>query len=163
MDTDKILYYTDGHLVTITGNGFKVKNTVYQLNAIKRHGLSIIQPARLPSTLLMILGIVVFISGSLNFLPAAWNKNVNIFGISLLANSVFMIAGVLVLAAGLLVMLSMKEKYAVKILTAEGEKNVVVSGSREYINKIVDALNRAFLDLTSKPDQPQKKQLNVLG
>jgi hypothetical protein len=47
----------------------------------------------------------------------------------------------------MLVMLRLREKYAVRIYTAEGEKNVVVSASREYISQIIDALNRAFLDL----------------
>jgi len=40
----------------------------------------------------------------------------------------------------------LREKYAVQIITAEGEKNVVISRSREYISKIEDALNRASLD-----------------
>lgn len=163
MDTDKILYYTDGHQVTITDNGFKVKNTLYRLNGITRHGLSIIYPARIPSTLLMILGTVLFVCGSMNFIPASWNTNVTIFGLSLLVNSLLMIGGILFLVIGLLIMLRLREKYAVRIFTAEGEKDVVISGSREYISQIVDALNRAFLDLMNKPDKTEKKQLKVLG
>jgi hypothetical protein len=38
-----------------------------------------------------------------------------------------------------------KERYGVKIVTAEGEKNVIVSDRREYVTMIVDALNKAFI------------------
>ena len=61
-----------------------------------------------------------------------------------------MIAGVLFFVIGLLILLKLREKYAVRIFTAEGEKNVVVSQSREYISQIVDALNRAYMDLIKR-------------
>src|SRR6266487_4398607 len=115
MDTDKILYYTDGHQVTITDNGFKVRNTLYRLNGITRHGLSIIYPPKIPSTALMILGTVLFVCGSMNFIPASWNTNVNVLGFSLLVNSLLMIGGALLLLTALLVMLTLSEKYAVHI------------------------------------------------
>ena len=37
-----------------------------------------------------------------------------------------------------------RQRYAVRIATAEGEKDVVVSSRKEYIQQIVDALNRAY-------------------
>ena len=64
-----------------------------------------------------------------------------------------MAAGIIFFISGMAIMFSQKEKYAVRIFTAEGEKNVVVSQSREYISQIVDALNRAYLDLMKKPRQ----------
>ena len=150
METDKILYYTDGHEVTITDSGFKVKKTLYQLNGITRHGFSIISPVRAPFAILMIMGSIIFACGAMNFLPVAWMRSVSIFGFTLLVNSVVMTSGVVLFILGMLVMLQLKEKYAVKIFTSEGEKNVVVSQSREYISQIVDALNRAYLDLMKK-------------
>jgi hypothetical protein len=86
----------------------------------------------------------------MNLMPVTWKTYVNIFGFSFLANSLFMIAGIIVFLTGLVIMLKLREKYAVRIATADGEKNVVVSASREYIKQIVDALNRAFLDLTTQ-------------
>jgi hypothetical protein len=156
LDTDNILYYTDGHQVTITDAGLKVKKTVYRLNGISRHGLSIITPPRVPIATLIVLGSCLFIAGAMNLIPASWNTYVQIFGFSLLVNSLFMGGGIILLLAGLLIMLKLREKYAVRILTAEGEKNVVVSGSREYISQIVNALNRAFLDLVKSPKEGQK-------
>lgn len=149
MDTD-IHYYTDGQNVSVTASGFKVKRQLYQLTGITRHGVSIISPTRIPFALLIIIGSMLFASGALNLLPAAWKTNVTIFGFSLLVNSVFMTGGVIVLMIGLMLMLKVKEKYAVRIATADGEKDVVVSQSREYIKQIVEALNHAFLDAGEK-------------
>ena len=150
METNKILYYTDGHEVSVTDSGFKVRKTLYQLNGITRHGFSIISPMRAPFTALMILGAVVFGCGAMNFIPQSWMRSVSIFGFNLLINSLLMTTGTVLFVLGMLMMLQLKEKYAVRIFTAEGEKNVVVSQSREYISQIVDALNRAFLDLMKK-------------
>ncbi len=163
MDAQNILYYTDGHQVMITNGGFKVKNTLYRLNGITQHGLSIIYPQRIPSLLLMVCGIVMFICGAMNFIPHSWGTNINLLGLSLIVNSIMMTGGVLLLLAGVIILLRQREKYAVRISTAEGEKDVVVSNSREYVNQIVEALNRAYLDLIRKPDSLEKKQLKVLG
>src|SRR5258708_26131626 len=89
-----ILYYTDGHEVTITDSGFKVKKTLYQLNGITRHGFSIISPVRAPFTILMVLGAIIFGCGAMNFLPTAWMRSVSIFGFNLLVNSVVMTSGI---------------------------------------------------------------------
>jgi len=142
-----MLYYTDGHNVTVTDSGFKVKNTLYQLNGISRHGFSIIAPHRAPYAVLLIIGTVMFACGAFNILPANWHQQVTIFGFAVIVNAVVMTAGSVVFGVGMLVMIRMREKYAVRIYTAEGEKNVVVSQSREYISQIVDSLNRALLDL----------------
>ena len=147
METNRMLYYTDGHDVTITDAGFKVKNTLYQLNGISRHGFSIIAPHRAPYAVLLALGTIIFACGAFNILPTSWHQQVTVFGLSVVVNAVVMTAGSVIFGLGMLVMLRMREKYAVRIFTAEGEKNVVVSQSREYISQIVDALNRAFLDL----------------
>ncbi len=147
METDNILYYTDGHQVTITDSGLKVRKTLYSLKGITRHRLSIISPPRIPFLFLVGLGTCLFIVGTMNLIPASWSTYVNIFGFSLMVISLLMTGGVLLVLAGIFVMLRLREKYAVHIITPEGEKNVVVSHSREYINQILNALNRAFLDL----------------
>jgi hypothetical protein len=150
MDTEKILYYTDGHEVSITDAGFKVRKHLYNLDGITKHGLSVIYPPRVPFATLIVIGTALFICGAMNFIPTAWKTYVNVFGFSFLTNSLIMIMGIIVFLTGLVVMLKMREKYAVRIATADGEKNVVVSASREYIKQIIDALNRAYLDITTQ-------------
>jgi hypothetical protein len=150
METDRTLYYTDGHEVTISDSGFKVRNTLYDLSGITRHRFSIIAPPRVPSMALILVGIVTFICGALNFIPSSWKSELHILGVPLLINSIVMLAGIALLLLGVLLLLKMREKYAVKIFTAEGEKDVVVSRQREYITQIIDALNRAFMDIVRK-------------
>ena len=147
METNRMLYYTDGHDVMITDSGFRVRNTLYQLNGITRHGFSIISPQRAPYAILLILGALIFTCGVLNLLPPSWTLTVTVLGFPVAMNSLVMTLGSMLFGLGILIMFRMREKYAVRIFTAEGEKNVVVSQSREYISQIVDALNRAFLDL----------------
>src|SRR5258707_11629709 len=105
METDKVLYYTDGHEVTVSDSGFKVKKTLYQLNGITRHGFSIISPMRAPFTVLMVLGAITFACGAMNFIPQAWMRSVNLFGFNLLVNSVIMTAGIVLFVLGMIVML----------------------------------------------------------
>lgn len=156
MDTEKTLYYTDGHEVSVTDAGFKVRRHLYNLTGITRHGLSVIYPPRVPFVTLIVVGTVIFICGAMNFIPSTWKTNVSLFGFSFLTNSLLMVGGIIIFLTGLVVMLKVREKYAVRILTAEGEKNVVVSTSHDYIKQIVDALNRAFLDLTTKRMKEKK-------
>jgi hypothetical protein len=147
MDNYGTLYYTDGHEVTITDSGFKVRNTLYKLSGITRHGFSIVAPHRAPCIALLISGLAIFICGAFNILPGSWSQNVTVFGFTLVINGVVMTIGTVLFGLGTMILLRLREKYAVRIQTSEGEKLVVVSHSREYINQIIGALNRAFLDL----------------
>jgi hypothetical protein len=131
--TQEILYYSKGNEVMITGSGFKVKKTHYQLSGISGHSLSIISPARVPYVVLLVTGSIIFACGAFNILPSA--------------NSLVLALGIVLFTAGLLGAIRAKEKYAVKIITAAGEKNVVVSQDHEYVSQIVSALNRANFDM----------------
>src|SRR5258708_25199838 len=80
METDKTLYYTDGHEVTVTDSGFKVRNTQYQLTGITRHGFSFISHQPAPHSVQLVLCAIIFFYGAMNILPPAWIQSVNIFG-----------------------------------------------------------------------------------
>ena len=113
----------------ITGSKFKVKNTLYHLSGISGHSLSIISPARELYFVLMVMSAIIFACGAFNILPSA--------------NFAVMTSGIFLFAAGLFGAVRAKEKYAVKITTDTGEKNVVISEDHDYISQIVSALNRA--------------------
>jgi hypothetical protein len=51
---------------------------------------------------------------------------------------------------GVLITGLMRERYAVRIATAEGEKNVVISSQKEYIAQIVDAISSAYRYLSNR-------------
>ena len=142
MKPEEKVIYTDGRDVTVTDSTLKVKSTSYLIRGITKLSLWTIKPNRWPALLLMLLGIIAIVCGWLGVIPASLDIQTNngVFDGDILA----LWAGAGLLLLGILVLAFSKERYAVRIATAEGEKNAIVSDRREYIAQIVDAMNRAF-------------------
>lgn len=134
--------YTDGRDVVVTDSTFRVKNISYNLNGVTKLSFWTIRPDRWPGFFLVLLGLTAAATGYFNFVPAEMKLETD-FGI-VSGNILAVWLGVGVIFIGLLNMLFAKERYAVRIGTAEGEKNALVSRKREYIAHIVDAVHSAF-------------------
>jgi hypothetical protein len=143
MEPNKILY-TDGRGITVTDSTFEVNKTSYRINGITKHGLMIIRPERLPGLLLLIVGFIVAMIGIVGLVPASLIDSMQVGSELVSANTVAMWTGAGVALLGLLILAIVRERYAVRIATAEGEKNAVVSDKKEYIAQIVNALDDAF-------------------
>jgi len=143
MIPDKIIY-TDGHDVVVTETMLKVKSSPYWLNGITKHGLSIIKPNRAPGFLLMILGVIIGFIGILRLISPTTIPDIHIGTKWMTANTLAIIVGALFLLIGILIIGLVRERYAVRIATAEGEKDVIVSTKKEYVAQIINALNDAF-------------------
>jgi hypothetical protein len=141
MTPDKVIY-TDGRDVTVTDSALKVKNMSYNLSGITKLSFWTIRPDRWPAVLLLLLGLTASVFGFLQMVPPDFNVQTDEGVVS--SNSVALWIGIVLALVGLIMLLVAKEKYAVRIGTAEGEKNAVVSRKREYIAQIVDALHSAF-------------------
>jgi len=141
MIQDKVIY-TDGRDVTVTDSTLKVKNTSYQINGITKLRMWTIHPDRWPAVLLMLIGIGASICGYLGYVPANLNLRTDNGVIS--GGMLFLWGGIALAVIALLMLVLVHDRYAVRIATAEGEKNAIVSSKREYIQQIVDALNRSF-------------------
>lgn len=137
MIPDRIVY-TDGHDVTVTDSALHIGNTAYKLDGIIRYGLIVIRPQRLAGIALILLGLVVAAAGFFRLLPADMYVDHNML---LDLNLIAQVLGVVLLMGGVVAAILSREKYALRIATAEGEKNAVVSRRKEYINQIVDALH----------------------
>lgn len=150
MISEKIIY-TDGHEVTVTSSDFKVRKSMYKLNGIIKHGLQRLRANRIPGIILFILGGVMIKLALMDFFPSTLNMQVG--DKLILSNVLAAWAGVGIAFIGTILILAVRERYAVRIATAEGEKNVVVSSRKEYISQIVDALNEAYrqVDLDFRP------------
>lgn len=140
---DKVLY-TDGRDVTITDTMFQVRNMSYQLKGITKHGLHILKPFRLPGFLLLLAGAALLVSAILGLMPKNLISPVDLFGITLSGNAIILVIGAGIMLVSVLIIGLLRERYAVRIATAEGEKDVVVSKRKEYVTQIVNALNKAF-------------------
>jgi hypothetical protein len=143
MIQDKILY-TDGHDVTVTDTMFHVRNMSYRLVGITKHGLHIMPPHRLPAFLLMFVGVLILVSGVLNLVPPQYIPSMEAWGATLSGKTILLSAGAFLILVSVLVMGLLHERYALRISTAEGEKDVIVSKQKEYVTQIINALNRAF-------------------
>ncbi len=143
MIPDKVLY-TDGRGITVTDSTFQVNKTSYNIEGITKHGLFVLRPERLPGMLLLIVGFLVAVVGILNLIPSGFIGDTQINGEVVSVNNVAIWAGGALAVIGLLILAIVRERYAVRIATAEGEKDAVVSDKKEYISQIVNALNEAF-------------------
>jgi nitrate reductase gamma subunit len=95
----------------------------YRLNGITKYGFSILKPERLPSILLLILSILLMVSGFLNTFPnpdglyQSFNDD-GYYG----ANLIAIWGGGFLAVVAILLLVIMRERYSVRISTAEGEK-----------------------------------------
>jgi hypothetical protein len=148
MTPDKVIY-TDGRDVLVTDSTLKVKNTSYRLNGITKLSFWTIRAERWPGVLLLLLGLAAAVCGYLDLVPADMNLKTNAAVYD--GNSVALWAGMVLVFIGFLILVLARERYAVRIGTAEGEKNAVISPKREYIAQIVDAIHNAFDLSASSP------------
>jgi hypothetical protein len=144
MANDKV-FYTDGHEVIVTDTTFKVNKKEYKLLGITRHGFLTIKPHRAPGIFIFIIGLLVLLIGAFELLPVLTVRDVRVMNRYISANDVAVFSGALIAALGLFLAILAKPKYAVRISTAEGESNAVISRQQEYIRQIIDGLNRAFI------------------
>lgn len=140
---DKVLY-TDGREVTVTDSTLQVKNNAYKLNGVTRCGMQVLAPRRAPGIILLIAGLALLTAGMLQALPSGIVNNLEIGARTFGVNTVAAWSGVALSLLGILVLGIVRERYAVRIATAEGEKDAVVSDHKEYIHQIVDAINQAI-------------------
>ena len=160
MTTERILY-TDGHDVTVTDSSIRVKKNFYRLEGITRHGFTVIKPSRIPAFILSGLGFIVVALGISNLKPEL-NLWFAFYNYSISTNTILIVLGGTLVLIGVTLAIITKERYGVNIVTAEGEKNVVVSDRREYISMIIEALNKAYIKTVNAQGQLQNSPLSKL-
>ena len=143
MVPDRVIY-TDGHDVTVTDSTLQVNRAEYRLNGITKHGLFILRPQRIPGILMVVIGLIVMLAGLLKVIPSTWINDTVIRGTAVSGSTIAMVTGASIAFIGVLLIGMIRQRYSVRIATAEGEKDVVVSSRKEYIQQIVDALNSAY-------------------
>jgi hypothetical protein len=154
--------YTDGHDVTVTDSTFRVRKHFYRLDGITRHGFSIIKPNKIPGLIITAFGFAVVAGGISNWMWTS-QPEISILSFPIGLKVLSIIGGCLFILGGFIVMLAMKEKYGVHIVTAEGEKDVLVSERKEYVSMVVEALNKAFLNMLRKSGKDEKRVEPPLG
>lgn len=150
MTPDKVLY-TDGHDVTVTDTSLQVKKQEYKILGITKCVFMVKRPERAPGIVLTVLGLALLICGLLQVFNPQQIPGLRIGNQLYEANTVALWAGGILTFLGILLIALVRERYAVRIATAEGEKDAVVSSKREYITQIVDAINQSVSFVRTKP------------
>ena len=149
MIPDRVIY-TDGHNVIVTETAIRVKNSLYRLKGVTKDKLSTVEPERVPGLLLVTFGFLLTIVGIFSVIPPTMAQGLQFGKLYLSMNVIALGGGVLFLILGLLLSVVAKKKYTVRIATALGEQDVVVSDKKEYIHQIVEALDEATIDKNKK-------------
>lgn len=139
--------YTDGKRVTVTGLSLRVGGRLYPLHDITRYGFATVVPERRLAILMISIGIAIAAMGMLEAIPAyayQWIPAVTIQGYAIPPGELVNGSGLALIGLGLLALIAVPVRYAVRITTGAGEMNVVVSRRKAYIKRIVDGLGKAL-------------------
>lgn len=142
--TSEKVIYTDGHEVTVTDSTLQVNKLEYKLNGVTKCVMMVLHPNRAPGIAVLLLGLTLVVVGAMQLIPAATVPDVEIANRFVSGNTLAIWLGAALSLIGLLALGVVRERYAVRIATAEGEKDAVVSAKKEYVGQIVDAINQAI-------------------
>lgn len=113
-------FYKDSK-VTVTQSRYVTDSKTYAMRNISSvHVFEIVKNRSLPIAMIIIGGLMLLGDGT-------------------------RVAGGVILLIGILILVLIKNEYAVRISTNSGEANSIVSRDKIYIQKIVDALNDAII------------------
>lgn len=143
METESVIY-TDGHDVKVTSSRLVVGKRDYLLSGITAFHLQIIRASKAVPLLLIVLGLIGIVTGLLHTLPPDMINPITVSGKTITVNEIAAIVGGVFVLFGLIAMSIQHDRYAVQITTAEGNKDVIVSQKRDYVDQIVTALGVAL-------------------
>ncbi|MXV14317.1 DUF6232 family protein [Hufsiella ginkgonis] len=113
-------FYQDTTVV-VTQSRFKTGSKTYAMRNISSVHVFEIKKSRTAPVLLVVAGLLMLLSEDARGL------------------------GAVLLVAGIILLLVIKNEFAVRISTNSGEANSIVSKNREYVQGIVDALSDAII------------------
>ncbi len=136
--------YTDGRDVVVTQSTLQVKNAEYQLRGITDFGMAVIRAHKLPGLVITLIGLIIVANAFFHFIPSTYFETITFPALDLTLDTQIIIGGCIIIA-GIALLISATKRFALRIQTAEGNKNVVVSRKREYVDQILNALRKARL------------------
>lgn len=150
--------YTDGQGVKITDSTFYVHRQQYSIDGIKDIKLLKMPSRKAPGIILFLIGFTLMLLGSLDtFGNMAYTTTENI--VTLDGNMIAIVAGVIFVVLAIFVSVLVKSKYAIKIVTVEGEKRPLESKNKEYVAHVVNALKRAYYRYIKKKERMKKSKI----
>lgn len=127
----EVTYYQDQH-VAITNTRARLGSKTYTMANITSVSMGELPPNRTPAWIVMIVG--VLIGGCV---ATQQESGAMVGGIVL---------GLLIVGVGIAIAVSAKPRYVVRIGSASGEANALMSPDRKHIEEIVAAMNKAIVE-----------------
>jgi len=140
---DNVLY-TDGHGIKVTTVNFSTGKATYRIDGILNARMNLIKAHYAPAFLLLFIGFAGIIAGALHLIPDTVMQPFIVSGIVVTVNLLSIAVGALLLVTGAILLAAQHDKYSVHIVTAEGEKDPIVSEKKDYVGQIVSALEYAL-------------------
>ena len=138
---DAPVIYTDGHGVRVTPEKFETGTAGYFVNGITRVRMMTIKPNRDMALFLIVLGLIAAVLGMFHVISPV--PILSTEDVSFSPNDIAKLVGGILLVAGIIWSATAKCKYTVRITTAEGDKDALVSEKRDYVKQIVTAVIEA--------------------
>lgn len=136
--------YTDGRNVVVTPSFLQIKGSHYYLRGITEFGLALLKPQRLPGLFIMLIGLGIVAERFFQFIPSSW-YNALAIPYAYSYSNILLITGIVITLIGLIYMALTRRRYALRIETAEGDKLVIISRSKQYVDQILTAMRKARL------------------
>jgi len=140
---DNVLY-TDGHGIKVTTVSFSTGKTTYRIDGILNASMKLIKAYYAPALLSIFLGFAAIMAGALHLIPDSTMQPFLVSGIVITVHTMAIFIGALLLIAGVILIVVQQDRYSVHIVTAEGEKDPIVSEKKDYVGQIVSALEYAL-------------------
>lgn len=141
MEHKKFLY-TDGRDVAVTESTLLTKKGSYRLKGITDFGLTVLRPKHILGWTLLLIGLTMGVNGLFHFIPATFFQTLSI-PMEYATSNILLPIGFGIATLGIALIILIKRKYVLRIETAEGKKNAVISKSREYLTQISNAIRKA--------------------
>jgi hypothetical protein len=138
------IIYTDGHQVKVTTKEFITGHANYLIDGIVNARINLIKANIGSAILLIVIGLAGMAAAYFHIFETVPVDNMHIGTLLLTPNRIAALAGLLLLLIGLFWIILNRNKYAVHITTAEGEREPVVSTKKDYVHQIVSAINKAL-------------------
>jgi hypothetical protein len=143
MSSQETTYYQDGS-VTVTNTRAILGAKTYSMANITSVSSATIPANRMPGVVITIVGLLITVCASCPAIGVLGSGDPDAIGGALVfgMGAVF---GLLIMGVGIVIAVMVKPSYVVKIGSASGEANALLSKDAAYIGKIVNAMNEAIV------------------
>ncbi|MBU0493907.1 MAG: hypothetical protein KKA73_09035 [Chloroflexi bacterium] len=131
MTQEETVYYQDSQ-VRVTNARIVVGATTYALGQISSVSLKLKPANRTAGAIVMVAGIII--GSCVGMLAGQGNQM-----------SVALLIGGVIVAVGLVAILTAKDKYTMVLVSSSGEMKALVHADKTYVQKVVDAVNTAII------------------